>query len=849
MSIKLRELIRLVRSAKTAAEERAVITKECALCRTAFAQADTKNRHRNVAKLLYIHMLGYPTHFAQMEALKLVSSSKFPEKRIGYLGLMLLLDERHGVMLLVTNSLKRDFINKNVYAIGLALAAIGNVASADMSRDLANEVEEFFRHPNPYLRKKACLTAVRIIRKVPELIEDFVGGVSAMLTDRTHAVQLSAVTLMIEMCKIESDVIVQFRKMVPVLTRLLSTVRSQVADYDGTGLSDPFLQCKIMHLLRLLGKDDAEASERMNEVLAQVAIGTEASKNPGYAVLYECVMTIMTIQAEGGLRTVAVNILGRFLVNQNNNNIRYVALSTLCKLVDRDRQAIQRHRNTIVDCLKDADISIRRRALDLIYALVTKTNVQALVKELLNYLVLTTGDADFKTDLTEKICVVIERFAPDTRWHIDTICEVLITAGNLAKPVVATDLIALISQADDMHAYIVYKLFDTLQESKSTQLLLSQVALWAIGEFGDLLVSPDGAAQANAQSGGDSSYGAVSEAKVLSTINDVLALPDVDYTVKQYSLNTLVKLSTRFTISEEQIQSLLNQFASDMNVDLQQRAIEYKALSAISHQAVREKIFAPMPKFEVRTGKQQLDSSSDESGSDSDSDSGDEETSSPINVVTETKKQAPSGGVDLMDLFGMTNNNNNSAPNTDTSSPSPLPAQVTTSAPPTDLLSSIFSPNPSQPVSVEPTQPQQPQVGSPVDVFAMLGASPTPVTPAISEWTHPSQVVHNSNNFSLTFYYKNHSSSAHLHETKATFTNTSGVVLENFEFQVAVPKFLKLAMQPADGKSMAPGESLNQTLNLTNQAHGKKKPVIMVRINYVMNGAPVSEQAKIAAFP
>lgn len=77
-SIKLRDLIRNVRACKTAAEERAVITKECALCRTQIKDqsAASKHRHRNVAKLLFMHMLGYPTHFAQMEALKLVASQE-----------------------------------------------------------------------------------------------------------------------------------------------------------------------------------------------------------------------------------------------------------------------------------------------------------------------------------------------------------------------------------------------------------------------------------------------------------------------------------------------------------------------------------------------------------------------------------------------------------------------------------------------------------------------------------------------------------------------------------------------------------------------------------------------------
>lgn len=56
--MKLRDLIRKVRQCKTAAEERAVIAKESAMIRTAIREEQVHYRHRNVAKLLFMHMLG-----------------------------------------------------------------------------------------------------------------------------------------------------------------------------------------------------------------------------------------------------------------------------------------------------------------------------------------------------------------------------------------------------------------------------------------------------------------------------------------------------------------------------------------------------------------------------------------------------------------------------------------------------------------------------------------------------------------------------------------------------------------------------------------------------------------------
>ncbi|ESO87845.1 hypothetical protein LOTGIDRAFT_126968 [Lottia gigantea] len=380
-------------------------------------------------------------------------------------------------------------------------------------------------------------------------------------------VLFTAVCLITEMCEKSPDTLHHFRKLVPQLVRILKNLimAGYSPEHDVSGVSDPFLQVKILRLLRRLGKTDLEASETMNDILAQVATNTDTSKNVGHAILYEIVLTIMGIQSEAGLRVLAVNILGRFLLN-NDKNIRYIALNTLLRVVQADYNAVQRHRTTIVDCLKDPDISIRKRAMELSFALINANNIRGMMKELLHFL--ENCDQEFKADCCSNIVLSAAKYSPNKRWHIDTVLKVLVMAGNFVRGDVVSLLIQLISETKQLHGYIALQMFKALNDDFSQQ-PMAQVAMWCIGEYGEHMFS---------NTVEDEEPITVSEEDVVRIVERVLQNNNSTEITKEYAITALMKLSSRFTSTVPRIRQIIEVYGSSTNVELQQRSVEYTNL-------------------------------------------------------------------------------------------------------------------------------------------------------------------------------------------------------------------------------------------------------------------------------
>lgn len=457
--------------------------------------------------------------------------------------------------------MRSDLNHPNQYIVGLALCTLGNIASVEMARDLFPEVETIISSANPYIRRKAAICAMRICRKVPDLQEHFLEKAKLLLQDRNHGVLLCGVTLVENLCEAdeaeddENGVRDIFRPTVPSLVKILKGLSSSgyAPEHDVTGITDPFLQCKLLQLLRVLARGDANVSEQINDILAQVATNTDSSKNVGNSILYEAVLTILDIEADSGLRVLGVNILGKFLSNRDNN-IRYVALNTLIKVVAVEPNAVQRHRNTILDCLRDPDISIRRRALDLSFTLINESNVRVLIRELLAFL--EVADNEFKPVMTSQIGIAADRFAPNKRWHVDTMLRVLklvslyfspdvvLTnlvhqAGNYVKEQILSSFVRLIATTPDLQTYSVQKLYAALKED-ITQEGLTLAGSWVIGEYGDALLR-------GGQYEEEELVKEVKESDIVDLFETILGSSYAGLIVQQYIVTASMKLTTRLS--------------------------------------------------------------------------------------------------------------------------------------------------------------------------------------------------------------------------------------------------------------------------------------------------------------
>lgn len=648
---------------------------------------------------------------------------------------------------------------------------------------------------------------MRISRKVPELQEHFIEKAKLLLNDRNHGVLLGGLTLVISMCELDEDeggeqgVVEMFRPLTPMLVKLLKGLSQSgyAPEHDVTGITDPFLQVKILTLLRVLGRGDAHTSEQINDILAQVATNTDSSKNVGNSILYEAVLTILEIEADSGLRVLGVNILGKFLTNRDNN-IRYVALNTLIKVVAIEPNAVQRHRNTVLDCLRDPDISIRRRALDLSFTLINETNVRVLIRELLAFL--EVADNEFKPIMTSQIGIAADRFAPNKRWHVDTMLRVLKLGGNYVKEQILSSFVRLIATTPELQTYCAQKLYAALKEDISQE-GLNLAGAWVIGEFGDALIR-------GGQYEEQELVQPVHEDEIVNLFISILNSSYAGQSVTEYIITSAMKLTTRLQdpAQVDRLRRLLLSHQANLDVEIQQRAVEYGNL--FGYDSVRKGVLERMPPPEIREEQRVFG----------------EATKKSARKVTKPKKPSQITEQDmLLDLMG-----GNDMPASDMS------ATLNGTQNSSDLLADIIGGGSS--VSTAPSQsfspvangkPQQSNMASIMDLFDSPSTSSPPPSQQQSSAAAPSNglladldsappqatahTAYNKNDLLITFSVQRNATAA---QVVARFKNQSNFdSISALNLQAAVPKTQKLQLQAISSSELGGGLEVMQQMRVT----------------------------------
>lgn len=122
----------------------------------------------------------------------------------------------------------------------------------------------------------------------------------------------------------------------------------------------------------------------------------------------------MAIHVDPESQAVAASskLLGRFILAKETN-VRYLGLDAMAHLaaVSESLSPVKKHQDIIIASLKDRDISVRRRGLDLLYSMCDTSNSKVIVGELLRYL--QVADYNLREEMVLKIAILTERFATE----------------------------------------------------------------------------------------------------------------------------------------------------------------------------------------------------------------------------------------------------------------------------------------------------------------------------------------------------------------------------------------------------------------------------------------------------
>ncbi|MBV95275.1 AP-2 complex subunit alpha-2, partial [Eschrichtius robustus] len=215
----------------------------------------------------------------------------------------------------------------------------------------------------------------------------------------------------------------------------------------------------------------------------------------------------------------------------------------------------------------ERDVSVRQRAVDLLYAMCDRSNAQQIVAEMLSYL--ETADYSIREEIVSSggLCVVTGTDA---------------CVSQLSEEVWYR-VIQIVINRDDVQGYAAKTVFEALQAPACHENLV-KVGGYILGEFGNLIA-------------GDPRSSPLTQFHLLHSKFHLCSVP-----TRALLLSTYIKFVNLFPEVKGTIQDVLRSDSQLKNADveLQQRAVEYLRLSTVASTDILATVLEEMPPFPER---------------------------------------------------------------------------------------------------------------------------------------------------------------------------------------------------------------------------------------------------------
>ncbi|XP_036027145.1 AP-3 complex subunit delta-1 isoform X1 [Onychomys torridus] len=441
-----------------------------------------------VCKLTYLQMLGYDISWAAFNIIEVMSASKFTFKRVGYLAASQCFHEGTDVIMLTTNQIRKDLSSPSQYDTGVALTGLSCFVTPDLARDLANDIMTLMSHTKPYIRKKAVLIMYKVFLKYPESLRPAFPRLKEKLEDPDPGVQSAAVNVICELARRNPK---NYLSLAPLFFKLM------------TSSTNNWVLIKIIKLFGALTPLEPRLGKKLIEPLTNLIHSTSAM-----SLLYECVNTVIAvlISLSSGMPNHSASIQLcvqklRILIEDSDQNLKYLGLLAMSKILKTHPKSVQSHKDLILQCLDDKDESIRLRALDLLYGMVSKKNLMEIVKKLMTHVDKAEGTT-YRDELLTKIIDICSQsnyqHITNFEWYISILVELTRLEGTRHGHLIAAQMLDVAIRVKAIRKFAVSQMSALLDSAhlvtSSTQrngiCEVLYAAAWICGEFAEHLQAP-----------------------------------------------------------------------------------------------------------------------------------------------------------------------------------------------------------------------------------------------------------------------------------------------------------------------------------------------------------------------